>query len=41
MYGLIYEDIWINIANYDALSDRSYITLPSKLNSPMKGLINI
>ena len=41
MCGLIYEDIWINIANYDALSDRSYIPLPSKLNSPMKDLINI
>ena len=41
MYGLIYEDIQINIANYDPLSDRSYIPLPSKLNSPMKGLINI
>ena len=41
MYGLIYEDICINIFNYDPLSDRSYIPLPSKLNSPMKGLINV
>ena len=35
------EDIWINISNYDPLAGSSYIPLPSKLNNPKKGLINI
>ena len=35
------ENIWINISNYDPLACSSYIPLPSKLNNPKKGLINI
>ena len=35
------ENIHINIANYDPLAGSSYIYLPSELNHPMKGLINI
>ena len=35
------EDIHIDIANYDPLAGSSYIPLPSELNHPMKGLINI
>ena len=35
------EDIHIDIANYDPLASSSYIPLPSELNHPMKGLINI
>ena len=35
------ENIWINISNYDPLACSSYIPLPSKLNNPNKGLINI
>ena len=35
------EDIHINMANYDPLAGSSYIPLPSELNHPMKGLINI
>ena len=34
------EDINIDIANYDPLSGSSYISLPSELKHPMKGLIN-
>ena len=34
-------DKWINISNYDPLAGSSYIPLPSKLNNPKKGLINI
>ena len=35
------DDINIDIANYDPLAGSSYIPLPSKLNNPKKGLINI
>ena len=35
------EDTWINISNYDPLVGSSYIPLPTKLNNPEKGLINI
>ena len=35
------DDIHIDIANYDPLAGSSYIPLPSELNHPMEGLINI
>ena len=35
------EDVHIDIAHYDPLASSSYIPLPSELNHPMKGLINI
>ena len=35
------EDINIDIANYHPLAGSSYITLPSELNHPIKGLINL
>ena len=35
------EDIHIDIANYDPLAGSSYIPLPSELNHPLEGLINI
>ena len=35
------EDMNIDIANYDLLAGSSYIQLPSVLNNPKKGLINI
>ena len=35
------EDTNIDIANYDLLAGSSYIQLPSVLNNPKKGLINI
>ena len=35
------EDFYINIANYELLSDSSYIPLAKELNNSIKGLINI
>ena len=35
------EAIHIEVSNYEPLAGRSYISLPLKLNSPMKGLINL
>ena len=35
------ENIWINISNYEPLAGSSYIPLTPKLNSSMKGLINL
>ena len=35
------EDIWINISNYEPLSESSYIPLNPELDHPMKRLINI
>ena len=35
------DGLYINISNYEALSGRSYIPLPKKLISSMKGLINL
>ena len=35
------ERFYINIANYEPLSDSSFIPLPKELNNSMKGLIKI
>ena len=35
------EGLYINVANYEQLSGRSYIPLAKVLNNSMKGLINI
>ena len=35
------QGLYINVANYEPISDSSYISLPKVLNNSIKGLINL